>query len=135
MFRPDPKPTPVIKAKNPFKRKATPEPSGDFEFFKSLNLNQTCKGCGVYIEVMKVENYSHIIKKGVARELRFDPANVTTHCIDCHTKWEYAPLEKKMKMLDFDDNLKYIYLKRKKLFERIFYQIKEQFGYEYKVQL
>lgn len=64
-----------------------------------------CTGCGT----TQALSHSHIIPRSRRKDLETVKENITYHClIRCHNIWEHGTMEDKSKLLDFEENMKYI---------------------------
>ena len=84
-----------------------------------------CSGCLRYQGGDIKLSHSHIISRKECKEigkpeLTYDPDNIQFHCLDfgehkgCHLQWENP--KKRIELLDFDNNMQYIYKHSKELY-------------------
>lgn len=99
MFRPDQKKgMPPKKAKKPLKRtsiKKRVKKTGEVDvFFEMIDEHGDsplyCKCCNKIIYNLGPINFSHVVPKSIAPELRLDKRNIWICCTECHQDWEFG---------------------------------------------
>jgi hypothetical protein len=76
-----------------------------------------CSGCGQFLP----GSHSHLIPISEDSKLEAVVENIRWHCIEtCHSRWESHNIEEMSKMLDFEENMKYIKSVRPLYYNRIF---------------
>jgi len=99
MPKPDPKKgMPPKKAKKPIKRtsikkrvKKTGEVDVFFEMVKEHGDETIyCKCCNKPLYSLSPINFSHVMPKSIAPELRLDKRNIWIVCEFCHQDWEFG---------------------------------------------
>lgn len=86
----------ILKAKRQKPIQYRRKPSGELEVFKKIaereceNSSWRCRCCKEKIQNLTVNNFSHILPKSIAPELRLDERNIWIVCSNCHYSWEFG---------------------------------------------
>lgn len=78
-----------------------------------------CEGCGTHDALTN----SHILSVKQRDDLRDDETNIQPLCMSCHIRWESWSVEEMIKLLCFEDNMKYIEQKDEGKFWRYMYKV------------
>lgn len=96
-FNPQPKKgMPPKKAKKPLKRtsiKKRVKKTGEADLFVEMikeygDETIHCRCCNKPLYSLSPINFSHVMPKSIAPELRLDKRNIWIVCEDCHVSWE-----------------------------------------------
>ena len=69
------------------------KPSGELAVFKEMaeGIEEAiCRCCKKTIGNLGPINFSHVVPKSIAPELRLDKRNIWIVCADCHHLWEFG---------------------------------------------
>lgn len=79
---------PPIKRK-PIRKRSPNNKGGQMALFKRIwhERPHRCEVCGVPIGEPTASNFSHLLPKGVYRNLKLDERNVEIWCEECHEVW------------------------------------------------
>ncbi len=96
------------------------KPTGEKAMFEDIWAKKVhvCESCGKHLREFNVSYFSHIIAKGIRKDLRLDPNNIVLECIDCHNTWGNGKFKDKMLQHSWERKLAYIAANDKELYAK-----------------